>query len=97
MDRTERTEGQLNFGKHEFSLSLLITILLLINYNILYIENRDNCITKTHLSTVQLSICPSRPVKKDFFPIRPLRPLHNSSHTSMAKMSTLKSASIFRG
>ena len=34
MDRTERTEGQLNFGEHEFSLSLLITILLLINYNI---------------------------------------------------------------
>ena len=33
MDRTVRTEGQLNFGKHEFSLSLLITILLLISYN----------------------------------------------------------------
>ena len=33
-DRTERTEEQLNFWKYEFSLSLLITILLLISYNI---------------------------------------------------------------
>ena len=48
-------------------------------------------------TSVHLSNCPLRPVKKDYFPIRPLRPLHNSSHTPIAKMSTLKSASIFRG
>ena len=86
---TVRTVEQLNFKSMNFYLflyllifSFIITILLLIIYNIYYIyniikqiENRDRCIYQN--SSVQLFYCSPCPAQKDFFHIKPFIPSRN--------------------